>query len=293
MSMPEKAFSGSYVSDGYDKRNEGYDWIGVIVDEVSMNAIEIKVRSRADRKKPTCTFDTKAYKKEEGLYSTSVNGKEIFFKFTSDSLKIYAGNLADQDALAFYCYGGGNFAGGYRKISGQLDQEQVDKTLFSAVLSLQGLSFNISAKNENGKNMLTIFPFGGEMDPEEYKLEYKGEITGTGIEDMNADGYPEIGVFTKEAEGLQKGHVYSYSVYGGKSMGQIYLPSTEDNAEVNEGYNGHDEFQFVETYLIQRFPLFNGEGPEAKPTGKTRQVGYQLVDGEASRVFKAIRANEY
>ena len=96
---------------------------------------------------------------------------------TSDSLKIYAENQADQDALSFYCSGGGNFAGGYGRIGGKLDQEQVDKTLFTDVLSLQGISFNISAKNENGKKMLTIFPFGGEIDPEEYKLEYKGMMS--------------------------------------------------------------------------------------------------------------------
>ncbi|MCI0472104.1 MAG: hypothetical protein L0Y76_00800, partial [Ignavibacteria bacterium] len=27
-------FTGSYVSDGYDKRNEGYDWVGLTVKRI-------------------------------------------------------------------------------------------------------------------------------------------------------------------------------------------------------------------------------------------------------------------
>ena len=54
---------GNYVDDSYDKRSEGFDWVAVSVKQNGNNSISISVRSRADKKKPTCTFDTKAFKK--------------------------------------------------------------------------------------------------------------------------------------------------------------------------------------------------------------------------------------
>ena len=50
-------FSGNYVSDKNEKRHEGCDWIAVLVKQIFSDDISISMRSRADRKKTTCTFD--------------------------------------------------------------------------------------------------------------------------------------------------------------------------------------------------------------------------------------------
>src|SRR5687768_10231693 len=55
-------FEGNYVNNSYNQRKEGYDWVAVIVSKESDNQLKIAVRSRADKKKPTCTFDILAQK---------------------------------------------------------------------------------------------------------------------------------------------------------------------------------------------------------------------------------------
>jgi hypothetical protein len=69
---------GSYVSDDYSKRSEGYDWIAVSVTEAESNQLNISVRSRADKKKPTCTFDAVANKVDDKVYQTQIDGKSVF-----------------------------------------------------------------------------------------------------------------------------------------------------------------------------------------------------------------------
>lgn len=69
--------NGNYVSDFYAQRNEGYDWVAVSVKKNSPDEIFLSVRSRADKKKPTCTFDTKAYKINDSTYVAVEEGKKI------------------------------------------------------------------------------------------------------------------------------------------------------------------------------------------------------------------------
>jgi len=69
---------GNYVSEEYSKRSEGYDWIAILVTEAEGNQLNISVRSRADKKKPTCTFDAVANKADDKVYQTQIDGKSIW-----------------------------------------------------------------------------------------------------------------------------------------------------------------------------------------------------------------------
>ncbi len=71
----------NYVAKEYHERTEGYDWISVAVRNKGDNTIGISVRSRADKKRPTCTLDTKAYKVNDSLFSSAVNGVSVMFTF--------------------------------------------------------------------------------------------------------------------------------------------------------------------------------------------------------------------
>lgn len=44
------AVTGDYGSLDYEKRNEGYDWVGVSVKQITDSTLHISVRSRADKK---------------------------------------------------------------------------------------------------------------------------------------------------------------------------------------------------------------------------------------------------
>lgn len=284
---------GNYVSDGYDKRAEGYDWVSVSIRNTSENDLGLFVRSRNDRKKPTCTFDATLFKVNDTTYHTFVEGKEVLVTLNNNLLNINTKITEGNEVLAFYCSGGASVAGNYLKIEDPLDQTQIDKTTFSRVLTLQGIGFNISSTKTDEKTTLTILPMGLELVNTPETIEIDGQVIHAEIEDLNSDGFPEILVYTISDGSGSYGNVIGYSVNNGKSMSSIYFPPKGENNQISEGYMGHDTFAVVETSLVQRFPIYNENDTNANPTGGTRQVTYKLQEGEASRKFVVQSISEY
>lgn len=279
--------TGNYVDDSYAKRSEGYDWVAVSVNQLSPKEIEIKVRSRADKKKPTCTFDANANKVNDSTYQAITNGKYLIISFSGNQLTISGKSDDDEAILAFYCSGGASLAGNYSKIEGPLDVA-VDPTIYSKVLMLQGIGFNVFTFPDDKGVKLTIMPFGLSEDNTPFEKYIEGKITDSEIEDLNSDGFPELLVYTQTGPN-DFGYVEAVSVNNGKSMSLAYFRPTTEDKRISEGYNGHDEFTLVETMLGQRFPIYEN----GKPTGKTRQVMYSLKDGEAMRFFELQNVSEY
>lgn len=164
-----------------------------------------------------------------------------------------------------------------------------DKTLFSKSLNLQGVDFIIVSTSNHGKNKLSITTTGLPHDYNESFDIGTENVVNAEVEDLNSDGSPELVVFTQKDEPQKRANVYAFSVNNKKSMSQVYFQPTEENKKINNGYNGHDEFALVETYLVQRFSLYK----DGVKTDKTRQIQYVLVDGEASRKFKVKNQSEY
>ncbi len=90
---------GTYVSESYEKRNEGYDWIAVNVSKGGIDKLNISVRSRADKKKPTCSFNVIASKVNENTYKAYENNVDIVFSFQEDYISIYTENKENNDVL--------------------------------------------------------------------------------------------------------------------------------------------------------------------------------------------------
>ena len=285
---------GNYVSEDYSKRSEGYDWVAVSVTETKSNQLKISVRSRADKKNPTCTFDAVAKKIDDTIYQTQIDGKSILFKFTNAQISITSEKVEDEGLLYFYCSGGASIAGTYHKINEEIDQNQIDKRKFNRVLNLQGVGFNVSSIKKDGINTLKIFTFG--LQEQEYNETFNidgEEVTNAEVEDLNSDGSPELFVFTQSVGSGSYGNVYAFSVNKKKSMSEVYFQPTAENSEINKGYMGHDEFSLVENTLGQRFPIYNKGDINAEPTGGTRQVSYKLVEGEAMRKLEVENVTEY
>lgn len=286
--------SGSYVSDGYSKRNEGYDWIALLVTETVSNNLNISIRSRVDKKKPTCTFDAVAKKVDANIYQTQIDGKSILFEFTNTQISITTEKEEDEGLLYFYCSGGASIAGTYQKINEEIDQNQIDKTKFNRVLNLQDIGFNVSSIEKDGKNTLSIFTFGLKEREYNESFDIDGEkVLNAEVEDLNSDGSPELFIFTQSLGSGSYGKVYAFSVNSKKSMSQVYFQPTAENSEINKGYIGHDEFSLVENTLGQRFPIYKEGDTNAEPTGGTRQVSYKLVEGEAMRRLEVDKITEY
>lgn len=117
-------FDGNYVNNSYSQRKEGYDWVAVIVSKESDNQLKIAVRSRADKKKPTCTFDVVAQKLDKNTYTSIIQDKKVLFHFSENSLVIETEKKEDSGILNFYCSGGASIGDTYIKINEQLDETQ-------------------------------------------------------------------------------------------------------------------------------------------------------------------------
>ena len=294
--IAKKSFTiyGDYVDDSYDKRSEGFDWVAISVKQNGENSISISVRSRADKKKPTCTFDAKAFKKGENSFETEKDGKKIIFAFSEGNITISTENQEDSYLLNFFCNGGATIAGSYKKINENLDTKQIDLTLFYKELNLQEIGFNISSIKNKDITTLSISTFGlkGQDYRETFDIE-EDQVINAEVEDLNSDGSPELFVYTQAMGSGSYGNVYAFSVNDKKSMSQVYFQPTAKNNKINTGYMGHDTFSIVENSLVQRFPIYREKDSNANPTGGTRQVSYKLIDGEASRKLVVDKVSEY
>ena len=64
-------------------------------------------------------------------------------------------------------------------------------------------------------------------------------------------------------------------------------------SDQSRGYQGFDEFAFVENTFIRRFPLFRAADGRTTRTGYTRQIQYKLQEGEAMRRLVVEKVVEY
>lgn len=279
-------FEGNYVNNSYNKRKEGYDWVAVIVSKESDNQLKIIVRSRADKKKPTCTFDVIAQKFDENTYTSVVQDKKVMFRFSENSISIETEKKEDSGILNFYCSGGASIADTYTKINEPLDETQIDKTKFSKVLNLQDVGFNISSIEKNGATQLSIATFGLPNEFNEIQNINNQIVENAEVDDLDVDGSPELVVFTKDSS--NKENVYAYSVNNKKSMSAVYFQPTVENNKINLGYKGQDRFTLMEGNLVQRFPIFENN----VETKKVRQVTYKLLNGEASKKFEVSKQTD-
>lgn len=132
---------------------------------------------------------------------------------------------------------------------------------------------------------------GLETDNSPVVRTIRGKVTGAEVEDLNADGSPEVYVYLRDADA--RGDLVAYSANRKKSLSEIYLPPLADDPAIAEGYRGYDEFAVVESVLARRFPVYKKNDPDGHPTGGLRQVQYKLVAGEASWTLKVDRISTF
>lgn len=283
-------FEGDYVSELYDQRNEGYDWVAARIIQWNDSMVHISIHSHADKKKPTCTFDATAVRlAKSDTFKTRVEGFKVMFVITTDSLSIFSEQDDLNANLNYFCSGGASLEGVYSKISKPLDTAQIDNVLFRRNLNWNQFSFLIEVYNKT----LTIHPVGLSIDSRLVTHEIEGTVINAEIGDLNIDGFPEVLVYMQSAGSGSYGSLIGYSVNNGKSMSRIYLPEISENPKAKVGYMGHDEFAIVENTFVQRFPVYKPDDINANPTGGIRQLQYKLKNGEAMRQFILDRIVEY
>jgi hypothetical protein len=164
---------------------------------------------------------------------------------------------------------------------------------FDKQLELNGIGFHVRSPNVAAGNTVDVAPAGLEIDNSPFTSDADGAVTGAEVADLDADGSPEIYVFVTSTDATARGSVVAFSANKRKSLSSIYLPPMAETPAAAQGYQGHDDFAVVEGSLVRRFPIYAGEGVGAAPTGKTRQLQYKLVPGEAGWILKLDRTTDF
>lgn len=164
---------------------------------------------------------------------------------------------------------------------------------FNKEFDLHGVHFVVQATNNGSLNTLTITPSGLTEVNDVITREIDGTVTNAEVADINADMSPEIYVWVNSAGSGSYATPIAYSANNKKSLSEISFPPIGDDPVNSKGYMGHDQFAVVEGVIVQRFPLYGEGDSNAKPGGKTRQLQYQLTQGEAGWVMKLDKVTEF
>ncbi|MCX2979847.1 hypothetical protein EYC98_03105 [Halieaceae bacterium IMCC14734] len=164
---------------------------------------------------------------------------------------------------------------------------------FFAQRVLQGVTFQVESPHDSSINQVIVRANMSGDSLGQMQAEADGTITNVEIEDLNADGYPEIYIYVNSAGSGSYGSLIAYASNRNKSLSEVYLPSIEDSPEISRGYMGHDEFFVGEGTFVRRFPLYQNGDTNSKSTGGTRQIQYKLLAGEAGWILRQDRVVEF
>lgn len=165
---------------------------------------------------------------------------------------------------------------------------------FFAQQVLQGVTFQVESPNDSSINIVKVRALVDEKTLGEQAVEADGTITGIEVDDLNADGFPEIYIYVTSAGSGSIGSLIAFASNSNRSVTPITLPQLEDEGgAVTKGYMGHDEFLIGEGVLVRRFPVYLEGDTNARPTGGTRQIQYKLKAGEAGWMLRKYRVVQY
>lgn len=160
---------------------------------------------------------------------------------------------------------------------------------FDKTVSYGQVSFKVTSPNTNSGNTVTIIPEGLAKDNSPITLDIQGSVYEAEVDDLNNDSFTDIAVYTRTASKDSVGAALIFASNNGKSISQVYVPDIKEDPQNSIGWNGHDTFALAEGLFVHNFPIYE----DGMPTGKTRQLQYNVVDGEASRQIKLKRSTVF
>ena len=144
-----------------------------------------------------------------------------------------------------------------------------------------------SKKDANEVNVKLI---GFEKEARGMNIILNGQLDIAMIDDFNGDGYPDLLVTAYTGPNFQYGTAYAFASKENKSLLLFASKDIMLDGKLKPGYRGHDKFSLFEGTVIQKFPIYNQEDPDDKPSGGTRVIQYQMALSENGRgYFKMLR----
>lgn len=159
---------------------------------------------------------------------------------------------------------------------------------FSKEAVYEQIRFTVTSPGEATGNSFTVTPSGLSARNEPFTQDITGLVTDIETGDIDGDNAPELLVKTKSGAD-EKGVAYVFSSNRNKSLSMVNLPDFSSDAKLAAGYQGHDEYAFVENVFMIRFPLY----ADGQKTGKMRQLQYKLKPGEAMKQLVLDKTTEY
>lgn len=174
-------------------------------------------------------------------------------------------------------------------VHAQLSFSKIDSTL-----KVGKVGYHVICRNKSiDENQLTIKPVGFESGDGSREMNFmiRGRIARSEITDFNSDGFPDLVIYIYSDTSADFGTVYAFLSEANKSISPCVLPDVMLNGKVNTGYKGHDTFSLMESYLLQKFPIYKTGDAKDKPTGGTRAILYQLDRNKegAGYTFNIVR----
>jgi len=104
-----------------------------------------------------------------------------------------------------------------------------------------------------------------------------GDLDGTIVDvynsDMDLDGNPEILVQAKATDTANYATIYAFEFNNSKAN-KLDFPKLTSSQR--KGYHGEDNFYIKEGKFMREFPIYDGNGKDAKSTGAKRVLEYGL-----------------
>lgn len=122
-------------------------------------------------------------------------------------------------------------------------------------------SYLILHSDSSGKKYTTTT---GDLD---------GNIVDVYNSDMDLDGNPEILIQAKAKDTTNYATIYAFEFNNSKAN-KLDFPKLTSSQR--KGYHGDDNFYIKEGKFMREFPIYDGNGKDAKPTGQKRILEYGL-----------------
>lgn len=158
---------------------------------------------------------------------------------------------------------------------------------YSKEVSYDNIRFQVSSPASANANSFTITPSGLSVSNNPITENIHGQVVDVQADDMDGDNSPEVAVIVEETPGGKR-TAFVYSSLARKSFVPVHFVDVTDETRL-AGYQGGDDFAFVENTFIRRFSIFEG----GQKTGKTRQFQFKMKAGEAMKQLVFDRQSEY
>ncbi len=139
-----------------------------------------------------------------------------------------------------------------------------------------GNSFDVFSWGRGSDSTGSLLILASDSSEKKYTTttgDLEGAVTDVYNTDMDMDGNPEILIQAKAKDSTVHTQIYAFEYKDNKAQ-KLDFPRLTSSQR--KGYRGEDNFYIKEGILMRQFPVFDGNGSSAKPTGEKRLLEYGL-----------------